>query len=145
MPAWIISIFPLFRQYGKYIAVVVFLVVIFYGGMRYERNKYERKELELAQEVAEQIAQREREIRDEYAKQQEVDAEARLTLQRDLATIRQREKHLLEQLRTAELVKPADKVVVERIKEIPGECPQVIANPFSDDFVRLWNDASRND
>lgn len=86
----------------------------------------------------------------EFTVQLEQDATARLALSQDLRNSQAREAGLLKEVETLQLSKPDTLIVVETVVEtltevVEGECIAtdiVIANPFSNDFVRLWNESA---
>jgi len=86
----------------------------------------------------------------EFTVQREKDVTARLALSQDLRKSQAREAGLLKEVETLRLSKPDTEIVVEtvvetRTVEVEGECVAtsvVIANPFSNDFVRLWNESA---
>ena len=89
--------------------------------------------------------ERQRQLNEEAAEQARVDEAARLALSRDLEESRARTTALETELESIQLT-PVDPVI-ERVL-VPGDCtndqPEVVlANCFTDDFVRLWNDSSR--
>ena len=68
----------------------------------------------------------------------EADAVARGLLQSDLATLRERERELITHIDNITLVTPIPELRIEGCTD-DGETTLVLANPFSVDFVRLWN------
>lgn len=86
----------------------------------------------------------------EFTVQLEQDATARLALSQDLRNSQAREAGLLKEVETLQLSKSDPLIVVETVVEtitevVEGECIAtdiVIANPFSNDFVRLWNESA---
>lgn len=86
----------------------------------------------------------------EFTVQREKDVTARLALSQDLRKSQAREAGLLKEVETLQLSKSDPQIVVETVVEtitevVQGECIAteiVIANPFSNDFVRLWNESS---
>lgn len=132
-------IIPFLKKYWKLGAIAIVLFAAFTAGKKWEEAKYARERARTAEAVAVAITKREHEIREQYRKQLEEDTRARMLLQDDLSLLRLRERDLLSQIDELSLVKPASQIVIEGCTEDE----KIIANPFSDDFVRLWNDASR--
>jgi len=88
--------------------------------------------------------ERRAELLAEYKEKARRDQTARLALQEALDTNRTKTASLEEELARTTLTPTAPHI--ERVL-IPGDCDNgqptvVIANPFTDDFVRLWNDSA---
>lgn len=130
-----------FLKNWKVIAIAAVLSGSFMAGKKWEEAKYARERARTAEAVTLAITKREEEIRENYRKQLEDDARARELLQEDLTLLRMRERDLLTQVGELRLVKPVTQVVVEGCTEDE----EIIANPFDADFIRVWNEASRND
>jgi len=131
----------LLKKYWKYGALAIVLFGAFTIGKRWEAAKYEKERAEMATAVSKAIIAREQAIRAEHQAQLLVDADARESLATDLATLRTRERDLLTMVDELSLVKPITNVVVEGCEENEAGEQVVLANPFSDDFVELWNEA----
>ena len=132
-------IIPFLKKYWKLGAIAIVLFATFMAGKKWEEAKYARERARTAEAIAEAITKREQAIREQHRKQVEEDALARELLQEDLGLLRLRERDLLSQINQLSLVKPATQVVIEGCTEDE----EIIANPFSDDFVRLWNESAR--
>ncbi len=136
MPIWIL-------KYWKWIGMGALLLGAFVMGQRWEAAAYEKERADTAQAVVQAIQLREAEIRSQHLIQVEADAEARTTLQSDLAAIRQREQELMTRVHDLSLVKPIPEIRIEGCFE-NEDTTVVIGNPFTLDFVSLWNDTSRH-
>ena len=130
----------LILKYWKVGAIALILFGSFMAGKKWEASKYARERARTAEAVAVAITKREQVIREQHRQQSEEDALAREILQEDLTLLRLREKDLLARVDQLKLVKPAATVVVQGCTEDD----EIIANPFSDDFVRLWNESARS-
>lgn len=126
-------------KHWKLVLVVVMVGAAFETGRRWSASSYEKERAAAATAVAEAIQKREQAIRELHQAQLELDAAARENLQNDLATLRRRELDLLLRIDELEFVKPIADVVVEGCTEDD----EIIANPFTADFVSLWNEAGR--
>ena len=93
--------------------------------------------------ATEEFDRRQKALYEEHAKQLERDTLARVALSRRLQESRSTTAELTRKLESVQLSpkSPVIKTVIQ-----PGECkdgqitPEVVlANPFSPDFVRLWN------
>ena len=101
-------------------------------------------EAEYEREKAVAIADRVKELNAEWNIRLHEEETARAILQGDLSVIRQHRDSLIEGIRAVQLTKPIEDVNIEACLETDDENVKlVIANPFSNDFRRLWNDASR--
>lgn len=132
-------IIPFLKKYWKIGAIAIVLFGAFMAGKKWEEAKYARERARTAEAIAEAITKREQAIREQHQQQVEEDMLARQLLQEDLGLLRLRERDLLARIDELSLVKPVSQVVIEGCTEDE----EIIANPFSDDFVRLWNDSSR--
>ena len=144
MPIWILNFVGVLRKHWKIFVAVVILLGVFFAGVKYSDAKHARQRAYEAEQVAKAITAREQALREQHRLEMEREAEARVSLQTDLATLRQREKTLIEGIRTAQLTKPPTSLICEAIVEEDDEKKIIVANPFSSDFVRLWNETSRN-
>lgn len=132
-------IIPFIKKYWKLGAIAIILFASFMAGKRWEEAKYARERARTAEAVAEAITKREQAIREQHRQQVEEDTRAREILQEDLSLLRLRERDLLARIDQLSLVKPVSQVVIEGCTEDE----EIIANPFSDDFVKLWNESAR--
>jgi hypothetical protein len=137
MPAMIL-------KYWKFGAVGILLMGAFLMGQRWEQAAYEKERTSAAEAIAVAISTREKAIRAEHQAQLAADAEARSALAFDLAGLRTRERELVSRIDELNLVKPITNLVVEGCTEDEEGLRVVLANPFSDDFVRVWNESSRS-
>lgn len=129
------------KKYWKFAALAIVLFGAFTVGKRWEAAKYEKERADMATAVSKAIIAREKQIRIEHQAQLVVDTTARESLQTDLATLRTRERDLLGMVDELSLVKTITTVVVEGCENNEEGQRVVLANPFTDDFVQLWNEA----
>jgi len=149
MPLWLLKFIPglggFLKGNWKIIGVAVALGGAFYMGAKWKDSSYAKERIASAEAVATAIQLREAEIRRQHQIQVDIDTAARLTLQGDLSTIRQREKDLMTRVRDLSLVKPIPEIRIEGCFEDDEGQTVVVGNPFSVDFVSVWNDAARTD
>ncbi len=99
-------------------------------------------EYERAKAVA--IADRVRELNAEWNVRLHEEETSRAVLQGNLTIIRTHRDSLIEAIRNTQLTRPIEDVNIEACLETDDENVKlVIANPFSPNFISLWNDASR--
>ena len=151
IPIWLLTKLPILARltpflgkYGIRIALVAALAgALFIGGCQYANVKQAELAADIERQKTELIAQRTRELNAEWRARLLVEENARVALQFDLTIIQDREKGLLDQIKNAQLTKPADQATIEACLETDNEnIKLVIANPFTDDFTRLYNHAS---
>lgn len=116
---------------------------LFTGGVLWSDKKHAEHEADFEKAKTAAIAAREKELNAEWFARLAEEEGSRLTLQTDLATIRAHRDSLIGEIRDASLVKPVSDIRVEACLETEDENVKlVIANPFSVDFTRLYNDGS---
>jgi hypothetical protein len=130
-------------KYGvRFIAVAIAIAAVFLAGAMWSNQKHAQREADFEREktiaIAEAVKERDKAHRIALMEEKQ----ARDSLIADLEALGDREVELLERIETAELTRPASEIIIERVVERDGEC-EIIGNPFTDDFVKLWNDASR--
>lgn len=133
-----------FMKYWKPAAAIALLALSFGAG--WQTNGWRMGE-KIENAKAEQLAafeKRRSELLAAHAEQQERDQAARVALSRDLEAARSDAARLAAEVETLRLTPSSP--VIERVL-VPGDCesgqPEVVlANPFSDDFVRLWNESA---
>jgi hypothetical protein len=131
-------------KYWKFGAIGVLLFGAFMVGKKWEMAKYEKERARAAEAVVMAITAREKVIRDEHQAQLALDAEARTALAFDISNLRARERDLVIQINELNLVKPIQDLRIEGCTEHEEGTTLVLANPFSSDFVRVWNESSRS-
>ena len=146
MPIWALKFLPLLRKHWRIIAVAVALCVVFGAGWKVNGWRWEsRVESERAarqEAITAAVVQREAELREAFRVQQDAaDAVAR-GLARDLHALRDRNDALQAEIDTAPLTQPLATDVTCTDNET-GEIREVQPNPFSGNFVDLWNRAGR--
>lgn len=137
--------FLVFTKYWKPIAASAFAVLLFAAGWKASSVRWEAKVLKAEQKA--QIAYEAARDRlfQEWDTQRIADEAARVALSQQLSDARTQTSQLEEELRSVRLT-PVEPVIETVL--VPGDCesgqPEVVlANPFSPDFVRLWNDSAR--
>ena len=125
----------------KLIGAAVAVSLIFGAGWKINGWRLNAKFAKTQEAVIADYEERQRELNEQAREQAARDETAREALSRDLQESRARTLALETELETIQLT-PIDPVI-ERVL-VPGDCtndqPEVVlANPFSDDFVRLWN------
>lgn len=130
----------------KPIVAIASAALVFAAGWQVNgwRLKNEMRKNELA--LARAYEARRSELLAEYERQAAADEAARLALSRNLEDARTRTALLEEELERTRLTPNPAAVRVERVL-VPGDCandqPEVVlANPFTADFVRLWNQSA---
>jgi hypothetical protein len=124
--------------------IAVIAVMLFGAGYQYSNTRHAKQDAKDAAATANEIAR----LSNEYtAKMRElalVAAENNRLMSADFAEIEMHRDSLIEIIETTELTKPVAEVRVESC--IKGEENEIIvvANPFSDSFRVLYNQASRN-
>lgn len=132
----------------KIIAGAAAIAAIFGAGWQTNGWRYEAQYRDAEKEIFEQIEERRAELLAEFETTRQADDVARAALTSDLAGLRSRNTELQAQIQTASLAKTEpevqiqwrDRVVREETDELCG--PPVLANPFSLDFVRLFNESA---
>ena len=140
MPIFLLNLLPMLKKHWKPVAVAVVLLAAFVAGWRINGDRWEAKvateRAERQTAVTEAVLAREVELRKAWNADLRVATAVAVALESDLAEIRVRNSALSAEIDTRSLVKPT---VISC--DTTGET--VNANPFSDDFVDLWNAAGR--
>ena len=119
-------------------------VALFVGGCQYANVQNAEQAADVERQTTALIAERVAEMNAEFAIRLEEENVARAQLQGDLTIIRDHRDSLIEGIRNAQLTKPIDSVNIEACLETEDEnIKLVIANPFTIEFVSLYNDASK--
>lgn len=129
----------------KLIAGAVAITAVFGAGWTVNGWRYEAEYREAEREIFDEIAERRAALVAEFEDLRQVDDLARSIMATDLVDMRARNDALQAEIETASLVKTEpqvviqwrDRVVREESDEICG--PPVLANPFSVEFVQLFN------
>lgn len=129
-------------KYWKFAAVGILLLGAFMMGKRWEQAAYEKERADIAEATSIAIVAREAEIMRKHKIQVQLDADARGALQADLSALRTRERELVSEIDDLNLVKPIADLQIEGCAENEEGTQVVLANPFSVDFVRVWNESS---
>lgn len=142
-----IALLKKYRLIAGAVVTVTLLGAVFTAGWQFNGWRLKAKMAERETEIAAAYEQRRAELLSEYGRQARADEEAIATLVRRLAANRQATNQLEEELRNIQLT--PDDPIVERVI-VPGDCENdqpeiVIANPFTPDFVRLWNQSANRD
>ena len=152
IPIWLLTKLPFLAKaapalakYGVKIALVVAAALaLFIGGCQYANVKNAEEWADYERQKAVAIADRVAELNAEWNIRLHEEETARAILQGDLSVIRKHRDSLIAGIRAAQLTKPIEDVNIEACLETDDENVKlVIANPFSPDFVSLWNDASK--
>jgi hypothetical protein len=114
------------------------------GGWKMNGWRLEAKYAKTQAAVISQYEERQKELNSKFAEQMKKDATARMALSQGLADSRSKAARLLEKLENQQISQTNP--TIEKVL-IPGDCnagqPEVVlANPFGDDFVKLWNDST---
>lgn len=121
---------------GASIGAALLIMLGWYAnGVRWE-NKYQARELELSQAYD----KKRDELMAKWEAQREADQVARSDLIQSLESVRDFSATLQTELRRTRLTPTTPRV--ERMECSDEGTPVAIANPFSGDFVRLWNDSA---
>ena len=124
--------------------ITALAIALFVGGCQYANVKHAEEMADIERQKTEAISAAIAERDAEWRLRLEKEEAARAALQFDLSIIQERERDLLAQIEDAQLTRPVDDVTIEACLETEDEDVKlVIANPFSADFVRLYNDSSR--
>lgn len=140
------GIFALLKGFN-WIRIALFAglaVTIFGMGYLYSDKQHAEHEADVQKQITAAIVAKEAELREEFSARLAVEREARLSLQNDLTVIRENRDSLLDRIDEMELTKPVADIRCEGILENADENVRVVlGNPFTADFVSVWNDASR--
>jgi hypothetical protein len=136
----------LWQKWGIRLALAgIALGAVFMAGAQWSSARYAHDLAEFERETALAIAEREKALREAYNASLKVETERREQFVAEIGLLEDRETELRRQIAEARLTALPESIVVERIVEVEGGCPLVVANPVSREFVRLWNAASRPD
>jgi len=122
----------------------VIVVLIFGAGYQYSNTKHAKQDAKDAAATANEIARLTREHTDKLRALALVGADKQREFMKDINETEIHRDALLEQIATAQLTKPVEEVRVEACFEGDENEIIVVANPFSDSFRVLYNQASRN-
>jgi C4-dicarboxylate-specific signal transduction histidine kinase len=127
------------------IALLAGIAVSIFGlGYMYSDKQHAEHEADVQKQITAAVVAKEKKLREEFRARLDVERAARTMLENDLFAIRANRDQLIEAVRLAQLTKPVSAITVEGCMESDDENVRVVlGNPFTDDFVRLWNDASR--
>ena len=140
-----IPIPPFLVKYGIRIMLIAGLAgSLFVGGCMYSDKQHAEHAADVERQTTVAIVEA---VEAENARwQARFDEEnaARIKLQSDLSAITDHRDALIEGIRNAQLTKPLDDVTIEACLETEDENVKlVVANPFTAEFVGLYNDASK--
>lgn len=140
-----IPIPPFLAKYGiRFLLIGALAGALFIGGCQYANVKHAEHEADVERQTTVLIAEKVAEMNAEFAIRIEEENVARAALQGDLTIIRDHRDSLIEGIRNAQLTKPVDSVNIEACLETEDEnIKLVVANPFTIEFVSLYNDASQ--
>jgi hypothetical protein len=127
------------------IALIAGMAVSIFGlGYMKASQVHAKHEADVQKEITAAVVAKEKELREEFAVRMETERVARLSLQNDLTMIRESRDTLLDRIEEMELTKPVADIRCEGVLENDDDSVQIVlANPFTADFVSVWNDASR--
>lgn len=145
MPAILLNLLPLLKSNWKLIAVVLILLGAFGTGWKVNGWRLETRYAEEAsareEAVREELTRRIEQMRATFNQQVTVIERQRDALNAKLAEISAANDALSAEIESTPLVKPTtDVTCIDNETGIAHEQPP---NPFSGDFVRLWNSAGR--
>ena len=140
MPPFILGLLPLLRRNWRIFALIGLLGCVFASGWKVNGWRLENH-------YTEQIAERERIMREAaadanaalkqiYEARAEASQKAARQLERDLQHLRAQNADLVIEIEGARLVKPSNVTCTDNDT---GEIHEIQPNPFSDNFVDLWN------
>jgi hypothetical protein len=127
------------------IALIAGMAASIFGlGYMKASQVHAKHEADVQKEITAAFVAKEAELREEFAARLAVERAARSELQNDLTGIREHRDVLIEGIRNAQLSKTVADIHCEGVLENTDDSIKIVlANPFTADFVRLWNDASR--
>lgn len=128
----------------RYALIAVIAVLVFGAGYQFSNTQHAKQDAKDAKVVANEIARLSREHTDKLRELALVGADKERIFTSDIAEINLHRDALLEQIQTAQLTKPVAEVRIEACLEGDEDVQIVVANPFSDSFRVLWNQAARN-
>lgn len=153
IPVWLLTKLPFLARVLPFLKglnwiriglVSAIAVMLFVGGCMYSDRQHAEHAADIERQKNELIAERIAEINAEWRAKLLAEENARIALEFDLSIIRDRERDLLAQIGDLQLTKPPTDDNIEACLETEDENVKlVVANPFSLDFVRLYNDAGR--
>lgn len=122
--------------------IAALAAAIFSMGYLYSDKQHAEHQADVQKAITEAISVREKELRDEFAIRLTEEETARSELQSNFDVIRIHRDTLIAGVRNLQLTKPKPEIRVEACLESDNEDVQiVIANPFSESFRSVWNDA----
>lgn len=152
IPLWLLTklpfltrIGPLLGKYGIRIALVSALAgALFIGGCQYANVQHAEHLADIEKQKTVAIAERTAELNAEWRAKLLIEENARVALQFDLNIIEDRETELLARIGNLQLTKPVGDANIEACLETEDENVKlVLANPFTAEFVSVYNDSSR--
>ena len=128
------------------VALIATIVVMIFGsGFQYSNTRHAKQDAKQAHATAEKIAEMSRQHADDMRALALIGADKEREFTSDMDEIEIHRDALIEQIKTVELTKPVAEVRVEACLKGDEEDVQIIvANPFTDSFRVLYNQASRN-
>lgn len=140
-----IPIPPFIAKYAiRFLLIGALAGALFIGGCQYANVQHAEHAADIEKQKTALIAQRTKELNDEWRARLIEEENARVALQFDLDIIQDNERDLLARINELNLTKPVDQVTIESCLENDDENVQlVIANPFNAEFVSVYNDAGR--
>ena len=148
MPLFLLNLLPMLKKHWKVSAVVALVIVVFFAGWKVNGDRWEAKvakeRADRAEAVALAVAEREAELHARFKEQQLVTQNIALALQQELDRVNIEFAQTNAALDTARLVKPVE-TTCTTVNETGVVTHETQPNPFSDDFVNLWNDPGLRD
>jgi hypothetical protein len=143
MPTFLLNLLPLVKQFKTPLLYALLAAVVFGAGWKVNgwrlESRYESEAADRAREVATAVSEAVEASRQEYLIDLQQVIDINDALHTDLAEIRSANDALSAEIETAPLVTSSVTCTDNETGEVLEEQP----NPFTDDFVRLWNDAGR--
>ena len=125
--------------------IATIAVMVFGAGFQYSNTRHAKQDAKDAKVTANEIARLSREHTDKMRELALFGADKERVFTSDIAEINLHRDALLEQIQTAQLTKPVEEVRIEACLKSENENVQiVVANPFTDSFRVLYNQAARN-
>lgn len=142
MPAFLLSLLPALRKHWKLLAGAAAILAVFFAGWYVNGVRWENRMMDAREKRTQAVLDAVQEARDEMVDRFKLQVALRDrhadVLTADLAAIREENTALAAEIESAGLIKP------ELITcDITGDKIDEPPNPFSDNFVDLWNDAGR--
>ena len=128
----------------RYALIGVIAVLVFGAGYQYSNTRHAKQDAKDAKVTANEIARLSREHTDELRRLAIIGADKERVFTSDIAEIGIHRDALIEQIETAQLTKPVAEVRIEACVQGDEDVQIVVANPFTDSFRVLHNQAARN-